>query len=142
MAQNCRFAFAVHVLSCLASCPESALNSEQLAQTVNTNPVVIRRLLLDLREAELIETQRGPGGGARLARAASEISLAQIYRAVSGEFQLFGEHPNPPAQNCNVGRGIGGVLGEIAARAAQCIEREYDTLSLADIVAQLRQADA
>ena len=63
MAQNCRFAFAVHVLSALALAPEGALNSEQLAQTVNTNPVVIRRLLLDLREAKLIETQRGPGGG-------------------------------------------------------------------------------
>ena len=140
MAQNCRFAFAVHVLSCLALHPEGAMNSDQLGHTVNTNPVVIRRLLLDLREADLIETQRGPGGGARLARAAQQISLAQIFRAVSGEFQLFGEHPNPPDQTCGVGRGIKAVLEGVAAKAARCVQSEYEAISLADVVAQLRQA--
>ncbi len=138
MAQNCRFAFAVHVLSSLALHPEGAMNSEQLAGTVNTNPVVIRRLLLDLREADLIETQRGPGGGARLSRDAKDISLAQIFKAVSGEFQPFGEHPNEPAQGCCVGRGIKAVLEGIAQKAAQCVEEQYAAMSLADVVAKLR----
>lgn len=138
MAQNCRFAFAVHVLSSLALHPEGAMNSDQLAQTVNTNPVVIRRLLLDLREAGLIETQRGPGGGARLSRSAQEISLAQIFGAVEGEFRLFGEHPNEPAQNCCVGRGIKAVLEGVAAQAAQCVEQQYAATSLEDVVRQLR----
>ena len=138
MAQNCRFAFAVHVLSSLALSPEGALNSEQLAQTVNTNPVVIRRLLLDLREAGLVETQRGPGGGARLSRIAKEISLAQIFGAVSGEFQLFGEHPNVPAQSCCVGRGIKEVLEGVAARAAKCVEEQYAAISLEEVVRQLQ----
>ncbi len=139
MAQNCRFAFAVHVLSCLALHPEGVMNSEQLAQTVNTNPVVIRRLLLDLREADLIETQRGPGGGARLSRDANDISLAQIFRAVSGEFQPFGEHPNEPAQACCVGRGIKAVLESVAARAARCVEEQYAALSLEEVVQQLQK---
>ncbi len=138
MAQNCRFAFAVHVLSSLALHPEGALNSEQLGQTVNTNPVVIRRLLLDLREAGLIETQRGPGGGAKLSRDAKDISLAQIFKGVSGDFQLFGEHPNEPAQNCCVGRGIKAVLEGVAAQAAQCVEQQYAATSLEDVVRQLR----
>ncbi len=138
MAQNCRFAFAVHVLSALALAPEGALNSEQLAQTVNTNPVVIRRLLLDLREAGLIETQRGPGGGAHLSRPAEEISLAQIFRAVSGEFQLFGDHPNEPAQGCCVGRGIKAVLEGVAQKAAHCVELEYEAMSLEGVVRELQ----
>jgi Rrf2 family protein len=138
MAQNCRFAFAVHVLSCLALHPEGAMNSDQLAQTVNTNPVVIRRLLLDLREAGLIETQRGPGGGAKLSREAKEISLAQIFRAVSGEFQPFGEHPNVPAQGCCVGRGIKAVLESVAQKAAQCVQEQYAAMSLQDVVQQLQ----
>ena len=138
MAQNCRFAFAVHVLSSLALHPEGAMNSEQLAQTVNTNPVVIRRLLLDLRDGGLIETQRGPGGGARLARPAADISLAQIFRAASGDFTLFGDHPNEPAQCCPVGRGIKAVLEGVARKAVQCVEQHYDAMSLADVVAQLR----
>ncbi len=138
MAQNCRFAFAVHVLSSLALHPEGAMNSEQLAATVNTNPVVIRRLLLDLRDANLIETQRGPGGGAKLAREASEISLAQIYSATSGDFQPFGEHPNEPAQCCPVGRGIKAVLEGVAKRAARFVQEQYAAISLADVVSQLR----
>ncbi len=140
MAQNCRFAFAVHVLSSLALHPEGAMNSEQLAQTVNTNPVVIRRLLLDLREAGLIETQRGPGGGAKLSRDAKDISLAQIFKSVAGEFQLFGEHPNEPAQGCCVGRSIKAVLEGVAQKAARCVESEYAAISLEDVVRQLRDA--
>lgn len=142
MAQNCRFAFAVHVLSCLALHPEGAMNSEQLAATVNTNPVVIRRLLLDLREADLVETQRGPGGGARLSRGAKEISLAQIFKAVSGEFQLFGEHPNEPAQGCCVGRGIKVVLEGVAQRAARCVDEQYEAISLEEVVRQLQTSSA
>ena len=138
MAQNCRFAFAVHVLSSLALHPEGAMNSDQLAQTVNTNPVVIRRLLLDLRDAGLIETQRGPGGGAKLARDAKDISLAQIYTAASGEFSLFGDHPNEPAQCCPVGRGIKAVLEGVAQKAVECVQQHYAGMSLADVVAQLQ----
>lgn len=139
MAQNCRFAFAVHVLSALALSEGGAMNSEQLAGTVNTNPVVIRRLLLDLREGDLLTTQRGPGGGAKLSRPAEQISLAQIFKAVSGEFQLFGEHPNEPAQGCCVGRSIKSVLEGVAQKAAQCVEQEYAAISLADVVKQLQE---
>ena len=138
MAQNCRFAFAVHVLSSLALHPEGAMNSDQLAQTVNTNPVVIRRLLLDLREAGLIETQRGPGGGAKLSRGAKDISLAQIFQGVSGEFQLFGEHPNEPSPGCCVGRGIKAVLESVAQKAARCVEEQYAAMSLQDVAQQLQ----
>ncbi|RYX85755.1 transcriptional regulator [bacterium] len=139
MAQNCRFAFAVHVLSSLALSEDGAMNSEQLAETVNTNPVVIRRLLLDLREANLLITQRGPGGGAKLACPSSQISLAQIFKAVSGEFQLFGEHPNEPAKGCCVGRSIKLVLEDVAQKAARCVEKEYAAISLADVVHQLQE---
>ncbi len=138
MAQNCRFAFAVHVLSSLALHPDGAMNSEQLAATVNTNPVVIRRLLLDLRDGGLIETQRGPGGGATLARPAGDINLAQIYQATSGDFQAFGAHPNEPAQACPVGRGIKAVLENVARKAAQCVQEQYAAISLADVVSQLQ----
>lgn len=142
MAQNCRFAFGVHVMSVLAlvregNSPQSVVASEHLAATVNTNPVVIRRLLLDLREAGLIETHRGPGGGAKLSRGAHEISLLDIHRAVSGEIEAFGEHPNEPSQKCCVGREIRHVLHEIAGRAREAVEREYAAISLAEVAAKM-----
>lgn len=134
MAGNCHFAFAVHVLSVLALHSEEAISSEALAHSVNTNAVVIRRLLTDLSKSGLIATQRGPGGGSRLARPASEITLLQVHRAVAGEIHAFGEHPNQPAQCCPVGHGIQRVLEDVRSRASQAVENEYSKLTLADVV--------
>lgn len=137
MQQNCRFAFAIHVLSVLARRPDESFTSEALGHTVNTNPVVIRRLLLDLRRAGLVETQRGPGGGARLARPAHEITLLHLHRAVADGVEPFGAHPNEPAQCCPVGRGIKSVLDEVAARAREAVEREYASITLQTVLQAL-----
>ncbi len=142
MAANCRFAFGVHLLSVLALCPDENYSSEKLALTVNTNAVVIRRMLLDLKTAGLIETQRGPGGGARLAKPAAHITLDDIHRAVAGEIETFGAHPNPPAQVCVVGREIENVLSEVASRAARAVQREFAAITLADVVAQFAACES
>ena len=134
MAGNCHFAFAVHILSLLSLREEEAISSDALAHSVNTNAVVIRRLLTDLSKSGLIETQRGPGGGSRLARGASDITLLQIHQAVAGEVRSFGEHPNQPAQCCPVGHEIKRVLDDVRLRAAQAVEIEYSKLTLADVV--------
>ena len=85
--QSCRFAFAVHVLAVLANESKCA-SSASLAATVNTNPVVIRRLLIDLQNAGLIKTSRGPQGGAILAKPPKNISLWHVHSAVESR-----EHP-------------------------------------------------
>ena len=141
MAVNCRFAFGVHLMSVLALAPDENYSSETLALTINTNAVVIRRMLLNLKNAGLIETQRGPGGGARLAKAANCITLDEIHRAVAGEITMFGAHPNPPAQGCMVGREIKGVLHEVSGRAALAVQREFAAITLADVVAQMVISD-
>ncbi len=140
MAANCRFAFGVHVLSVLALSPDQTVSSEALARTVNTNAVVIRRLLLELKAAGLITTQRGPGGGTRLAKPASEITLAEIHRCAAGEIEIFGAHPNQPSQCCPVGREIRGVLEQISARANDAARREFEAVTLADVAAQIKGA--
>ena len=86
--QSCRFAFAVHVMAVLAN-EDKCASSASLAETVNTNPVVIRRLLIDLQSAGLIRTARGPQGGAVLAKPAKSISLWQIHSAVESR-EMFG----------------------------------------------------
>lgn len=113
-------------------------SSETLAQTVNTNAVVIRRLLLDLKSAGLIATRRGPGGGAQLARAAGEITLAEIYRATSGEVEPFGQHPHQPAKCCPVGREIQGVLQRVSERARHAVEAELEAVTLQNLVDEIQ----
>jgi Rrf2 family protein len=109
MAANSQFSMAVHVLMMLARSREENVKSDYIARSVNTNPVVIRRLLGQLGHAKLVVSQTGASGGTRLARCPKEIDLAEVYRAVScGEvFALHGKAPNP---DCPVGRNIEAVL--------------------------------
>jgi DNA-binding IscR family transcriptional regulator len=60
---NSKLTVGVHILALLAMMGETQLTSEQIAGSVNTNPVVIRRLLGLLRTAGYVESTSGPGGG-------------------------------------------------------------------------------
>ena len=68
---------AVHVLAVLAYKEGDRVTSSLLAGSVNTNPVIIRRLLLALQRAKLIDTSMGAGAGSRLSRSPARIDLAQ-----------------------------------------------------------------
>ncbi len=141
MASNCRFAFAVHVLSVLAIHSEEILSSDFLAKSANTNPVVIRRLLLELRDAGLVETTRGPSGGTKLAKSSAKISLLDIHLAAAGKIEPFGSHPNEPLKACCVGREIKRVLEGVSNRARAAVEKEYAAISLAEVVRQMQSPE-
>ncbi len=135
--QNCRFAFAVHVMAVLAWDKDECCPSSRLAKTVNTNPVVIRRLLIDLQEAGLISTNRGPRGGAALKRKAEKVTLREIHNAVD-RGDLFSTHPNKPSVDCPVGRNIGVVMGRLQNRANRALARELEKITLADVLQDLQ----
>lgn len=132
MKPNTRFSMAVHVMTALAYLREKT-SSELLSQSVNTNPVVIRRLLGDLNRAGLIRADRGKQGGFTLARDAREISLLDIYRAVNGDEGLVGLHDNPENRTCAVSCKVRGVLSKHLHRAQNVYERELDKVLLADV---------
>ena len=56
--------------------------STEIAEKLDTNPVVVRRVLASLQQARLIESQKGPTGGSRLLKSPNSISLADVYKAV------------------------------------------------------------
>jgi Rrf2 family protein len=136
--ESCRFAFAIHVLTVLALRRDELCPSTLLAKTVNTNPVVIRRLLLDLQEAGLVKTERGPAGGARLARAPGRIKVRDIYRAVE-EPALFAPHRRKPSKECPVGCKIESVLEQLFRRASRALENELGTVTLEDLVRKIQR---
>ncbi|HEV2174720.1 MAG TPA: Rrf2 family transcriptional regulator [Acidobacteriaceae bacterium] len=82
MAVNCRFSTGVHVLVLLAAKPDTLQTSTDIAEKLDTNPVVVRRVLASLQQAKLIESQKGPTGGSRLLKSPKAISLADVYKAV------------------------------------------------------------
>jgi Rrf2 family protein len=137
--KSCRFSFAVHVMAVLAIERDECCSSSRLAETVNTNPVVIRRLLLELHNAGLVRTRRGPQGGAVLSRGPERITLLQIQAAVDPQ-ELFGLHPNPPSAECPVGRRIEDVMEYIQRRATRSYTQELRKITLQDVVERLTRS--
>ena len=123
---------AVHIMTALAYLDEK-ISSEKLSETVNTNPVVVRRLLGDLNRAGLIRAERGKTGGFSLARNTREISLLDIYHAIMGDQQLVSLHDNPQNRHCAVSRNIRGVLAKHLLSAQRVFERELKKTLLADL---------
>ncbi|MDX6151429.1 Rrf2 family transcriptional regulator [Marinococcus sp. PL1-022] len=132
---NTRFSVAVHILSLLASEPERRLSSSYIAASVNTNPVVIRRISGMLKQAGLLQTKPGVSGSL-ITRAPEDITLLDIYRAVQQDDLLFSTHssPNP---DCPVGRNIQSALEDSFKRAQNAMEAELEKQSLADVTAHL-----
>src|SRR5258708_35279910 len=114
MAESCRFAFAVHILAMLAHRPGRGVTSEYLAGSVNTNPVVVRRVISSLRRAGLVCCAKGAGGGATLCREPETIGLDEIYRAIEPARSLATKRHRPNLR-CPVARQVKTVLQEVYA---------------------------
>lgn len=138
---SCRFAVAVHVLAVLAYKKDEAVTSARLAASVNTNPVVIRRLLLLLQAAGFIETRKGAGAGSRLSRAPGRITLAEVYEAVETD-EPFAPHSKPPNKACPVGNCIQAALEKVFASAEAALQQELAKTSLADILKSVQESCA
>jgi Rrf2 family protein len=134
MSRNCRFAVAVHVATILALHRESPATSDWIAGSVNTNPVVVRRILSALAKAGLVTSQRGISGGSSLARDPKEISLLDLYRAVD-EQEAQALHHQPPNPHCPVGAHIVPVLIDILAQAEAAKEQELSKVNIGDVLA-------
>lgn len=136
MSTNSRFAVAVHVLSLMAWSGEEPLKSEQVAESVNTNPVVIRRILKELAGAGLVVSQTGSLGGSRLATDPSETTLLDVYQALEygGVFSL---HRQPPSRDCPVGVNIETVLGQVLLEVDSAVERVLAKITINDVVRRL-----
>ena len=137
MSTNSRFAVAVHVLSLMAWSGEEPLKSEQVAESVNTNAVVIRRMLLDLAQAGLVVSQTGSMGGSRLATDPAKTTLLDVYQALEcrGVFSL---HRQPPSRDCPVGVNIETVLGDVLQEVDSAVEQVLKSITIDDVVQRLK----
>jgi DNA-binding IscR family transcriptional regulator len=134
-----RFAVAVHILLLLATEPAGQATSGRIAESVGTNPVVIRRLAGQLARAGLVRIRRGPGG-AELARPAGEITLADVWAAMRRPgMPLLPTHPGPRRGTDRLGRDVPGLLRGALDAAEQAMERQLASVTLASLVAALPQ---
>ena len=137
-----KFTIGVHIITAIDYFQDmDRVNSEFLAGSIGVNPVIVRTVISQLREAGIVQTQRGSSGAA-LARRLDEITLYDIYMAVGsvddeeGLFH-FHEQPNP---ECPVGRNIHKVLDQRLIDAQRAMEEKLKATTLADIVEDTKQA--
>lgn len=141
MQISSRFTVAIHILICVDLYGDEApATSESLSDSIGVHPVVIRRILGQLRRAGLITVARGREGGAHIARPLEEITLADVFRAVesisSGTLFSFHEHPNPA---CPVGRNIHNILDDRLAAIQYAMEHTMEETTLANVIAEARE---
>lgn len=124
---------AVHVLAVLAYKEGDRVTSALLAGSVNTNPVIIRRLLLALQRAKLVETCKGAGAGSRLSRSPGRINMAEVYRAVEAT-EPFATPSRKPNAACPVGNCMRETLEKVFASAQAALERDLEKTTLANVI--------
>ncbi|MDR0271128.1 Rrf2 family transcriptional regulator [Paenibacillus sp.] len=143
MSISSRFSVAIHILCLLAINKDKTTNtSEFIAGSVNTNPVVIRKVMSMLKGAGLVHVRAGVAG-AELAKDLPEITLLDVYKAVNvvAENDLFNshEHPNP---ECIVGRNIQHSLTKQFSIAQKAMEHSLEIVTLADVVQDILESDS
>jgi DNA-binding IscR family transcriptional regulator len=110
------------------------VTSELLASSVNVNPVVIRRLLQQLKKSDIIKVKRG-SGGAEIARPLSDITLLDVYNAVepveNGELFHFHDNPN---QMCPVGRNIHKIMDGRLQEIQEAMEGKMKSITVQDVM--------
>ena len=134
MQISSRFTVALHIFTCVDTFKdEYKVTSDFLASSINTNPVIIRKILTQLKNAGLIHVARGTGG-IELTRDLSEITFYDVYEAIEpveeGDLFRFHEAPNP---DCPVGRNIHALLDDKLKAIQNAMEAEMKRYTLLDL---------
>ncbi len=136
MITNLRFPVALHILTLLAADGTKPLTSEEIASSVNTNPVVIRRVMAFLRANGLVESRPGVNGGWRLTEPAASITLRKVFESVQeDELLTMHAHPNP---RCPIGGHIRDSLHEVFAEAEKALRASLSKQTIADVLEDVR----
>ncbi|WP_460014811.1 Rrf2 family transcriptional regulator [Lysinibacillus sp. CTST325] len=137
MKISSRFTIAVHILSIIKQNPSTICTSEFMAESVNTNPVVIRKILSYLKKAGIVQVRRGTGG-ASLVKDLDAITLLEVFRSVEvvEEDKLFHLHENPNP-DCPIGANIQAVLELILVQAQEAMEQVLANITMEQVITSL-----
>ncbi|PJO40128.1 Rrf2 family transcriptional regulator [Lysinibacillus xylanilyticus] len=139
MKISSRFTIAVHILSIIKQNPSTICTSEFMAESVNTNPVVIRKILSYLKKAGIVQVRRGTGG-ASLVKDLDAVTLLEVFRSVEvvEEDKLFHLHENPNP-DCPIGANIQAVLELILVQAQEAMEQVLANITMEQVITSLIQ---
>lgn len=139
MASNSRLAIAVHTLGVLTFAGDKSVSSEMIAGSVNTNPVVIRRIIRKFASKGIVEVRMGTGGGSRLTRPPEEITLAQIYDTLD-EDDLFNSPELSDGHMCPIGKAVRPILKQVFIGIEANLRESLKEITLADVMKSVSES--
>ena len=139
MQISSRFTVAFHIFTCVDTFKDDyKITSDFLAGSINTNPVIIRKILTQLKNAGLITVARGTGG-IMPTRPLEEITFYDVYEAIepieNGELFNFHTNPNP---KCPVGRNIHALLDDKLKAIQLAMENEMKRYTIDDLKSEIK----
>lgn len=130
-----RFAIVTHILTVLVVHSEDEwVSSDLIAKSLNINPVLVRKEISNLKRNKLIICKEGKGGGSKLARPASKITLGDIFTIIK-ENHIFSFAKNDPCPECTIGHQIKDCLTPIFENVDQAVFTELNKTTLNDFSA-------
>ena len=132
---NTRFATAIHIMTLLAKEPQVFLTSDWLAGSINVNPVIVRKELINLKKSGLVESRQGKDGGVRIGKNAKEINVAEIYEAIKNS-EVLGKKNQNPNPLCSVGKDINQNLNQLFSETDDLVFQFLKDRKLSDFTNQ------
>lgn len=129
MKRSDRLSIALHILLHMGQRPDAPMTSEEIAGWVGTNPVVIRRTFAGLREAGIVASTKGHGGGWSLARPMDQITLHQVQQALGERLVTLGAREESPG--CLVEIAVHRALDGVLEEASRILDRHLAGITLA-----------
>jgi len=126
-----KFAITIHILTLLTKFPNDFLSSEFIAGSMNLNPVLVRKEIANLKAHHIVESKEGKNGGTKLSKAASNITLKEIFEMTFDNINL-GYAKNQPNPDCPVGKKINQNLAELYADMNEKVSLQLTNISLED----------
>lgn len=140
MQISSRFTVALHIFTCVDTFKnEYKITSDFLASSINTNPVIIRKILTQLKKSGLITVARGTGG-IEPTRPLKEITFYDVYEAIdpieNGDLFNFHESPNP---QCPVGKNIHTLLDRKLKSIQSAMENEMKKYTIDNLRDEMQE---
>lgn len=131
MKRDSRLSIALHALLHMAGV--DAITSENLAQMAQSHPVAMRRTMAGLRDAGIVRSEKGHGGGWTLARPLEKITLRDVWVALDSP-TLFAIAHRSESPGCLVERAVNASMGSALDEAEALLLKRLDEITLADLM--------
>ncbi len=137
MNKDLRLSSAIHILVALYYMG-SSLDSKKLAVSLQTNPALIRRILSQLSKAGLISTEKGKGGGSKLAKKLSQITIGDVYQAL-GQTRIFKSFDKKPFEKCKVSCCMKDTLDHLYEDIESTMLNRMHKITLAQVIKDIER---